>query len=484
MKSITKHKYKDLPLEVKASIWFLICSFMQKGISVITTPIFTRLLTTAEYGRFSVFNSWMDIIAVFVTLRLYYGVYTQGLVKFEDKRDEFSSSLQGLTLVLSVVWFGIYMIGRGTWNGLIGLTTLEMGAMFLMMWSTSVFHFWAAEQRVDLRYRRLVIITIIVSFFKPAVGIVAVQMSTHKVLARVWGLAIVELLGYTWMFFEQTRKGKKLFDKNIWTYALKFNIPLISHYLAQVVLNSSDRIMIKELVGTAKAGIYSLAYSISMLMLLVNTALQQTINPWLYKKIKHKKMQDIHKPIYLCMVMVAAANLVLILIAPEAIRIFAPASYHEAVNIIPPVAMSAYFIFLYNVFSAVEFYYEKSKFIAASTVLAAGLNVVLNYVFIKLFGYMAAGYTTLACYILYAFMHYLCMNKILRDDGCKPLYNKRVMLIITVLFMVTGFALMTLYSVPVIRYVLVAVILAVAVWQRKRLMGLFKDIAAQRKNPA
>lgn len=71
-------KYKTLPVQVRASAWFLICSFLQKGISMITTPIFTRLLTTQEYGEFNVFNSWLSIVTVFVTLNLYNGVFTRG----------------------------------------------------------------------------------------------------------------------------------------------------------------------------------------------------------------------------------------------------------------------------------------------------------------------------------------------------------------------------------------------------------------------
>lgn len=79
-------KYKNLPVQVRASFWFLICSFLQKGISMITTPIFTRLLSTSEYGQFSVFNSWLGICTVIVSLQLYAGVYTSGLVKFEDEK--------------------------------------------------------------------------------------------------------------------------------------------------------------------------------------------------------------------------------------------------------------------------------------------------------------------------------------------------------------------------------------------------------------
>ena len=60
-------KYRSIPVQVKASLWFLICAFLQKGISFITTPIFTRLLSTSEYGQYNVFNSWMNIIIVIVT---------------------------------------------------------------------------------------------------------------------------------------------------------------------------------------------------------------------------------------------------------------------------------------------------------------------------------------------------------------------------------------------------------------------------------
>ena len=102
--------YKRLPKQVKAAGWYVVCSFLQKGISFITTPIFTRLLSPTEYGKFSVFTSWMDIIAIFVTLRLCYGVYSQGLIKFDTERQVFSSSLQGLTLTLALTWTAIYLI--------------------------------------------------------------------------------------------------------------------------------------------------------------------------------------------------------------------------------------------------------------------------------------------------------------------------------------------------------------------------------------
>ena len=109
-------KYNSLSVQVKATIWFFVCSVLQRGISVITTPIFTRLLTTGEYGQYSVFNSWLSIIQIIVTLQLAAGVYTMGIVKFKDEEKVFTSSLQGLNLVLCLVWTGIYFLFHDFWK--------------------------------------------------------------------------------------------------------------------------------------------------------------------------------------------------------------------------------------------------------------------------------------------------------------------------------------------------------------------------------
>ena len=192
------NKYKSLPVQVRASFWFLICAFLQRGISTITTPIFTRLLSTAEYGQYSVFNSWLGIITVLVTLNLYSGVYTQGLVKFDNQRKKYSSSLQGLVFTLTCVWTVVYALFYEFWNSVFSLTTVQMLAMLVMIWATAAFQFWSVEQRVDFKYHALVAVTIIISIAKPVIGIIFVLLADDKVTARILGLALVELIGYSW----------------------------------------------------------------------------------------------------------------------------------------------------------------------------------------------------------------------------------------------------------------------------------------------
>lgn len=470
-------KYQSLSIQIRATIWFLFCSILQKGISVITTPIFTRLLSVSEYGEYNVFNSWLGIVTVFVCLQMYYGVYTQGLVKFEEERKQFSSALQGLTFSLVCVWTIIYLIIKDTINNLLSLTTVQMLGMFLLIWSTSIFNFWAAEQRVDYKYKNLVIITIITTILKPVIGIVLVINCDDKVTARIWGLAIVEFFCYLCLFISQMKRGKVFYSKRIWKYALGFSIPLIPHYLSQTVLSSSDRIMIKKLVGSEEAGMYALAYSISLLMTLVNTAVLQTLSPWVYKKIKHKQAPQIRKVIYVALIIIASANLLLILCAPEIIKVFAPDEYADSLFCIPPIAMSVFFIFMYSLYSYFEFYFEKKFCIVISTAFAAIVNIALNYIGINMFGYKAAAYTTLICYNIYAFMHYLFMKSICKqyDVGGTP-YNGKTLMCISISFMTLGFVLMLIYNHIVLRYSIALLFFILLFLFRKRLSNIFKYI--------
>lgn len=469
-------------MQVRASVWFLICSFLQKGIAVITTPIFTRLLSTAEYGQYSVFTSWMSILTVFVTLRLSGGMYEQGMVKFENDKAGFISSMQGLLLSLVAVWTIIYLLFRDFWNCLFSLTTVQMLAMLVLMWLTCVFEFWAMEQRVSFNYRKLVILTLLVAVVKPIVEIICVVHGRDKVLARILGCVLVELIVYMWLFISQMFRGKCFFSSYYWKYAVLFNLPLIPHYLSQTVLNASDRIMITNMVGDSEAGIYSLAYSISMIMLLVNSSLLSTLGPWIYRKIKDKHVEEISGIAYVSLLLIAGVNLVLIAFVPELVMVFAPVEYMDAIWVIPPITMSVFFMFCYDLFAKFQFYYEKSIYILAASLTGAVLNILLNYLLIPVLGYYVAGYTTLFCYVVYVVAHYLFMKKICREylDGVQ-VYDIKLIAGIAGVFMALGFLLMLTYKNMLLRYLILVILLFTALVKRNVLTDGIKRILSLKK---
>ncbi len=472
-------KYNKIPKPAKASIWFFVCSFLQKGISFFTTPIFSRLLTTTEYGQYNTFTSWTSLLTVFITLELSSGVYTQGLIKFEEDKKRFSSSLQGITLCFAVVWLIIYLLFRKTFNSLLELSTIQVISMIIIIWSSASFGFWSSEQRNEYQYKALVCVTLLISVVKPIIEIVTVVYFDDKVTARIVGTALVDCLIYSTFFFVQIRKGKTFYSRPYWKYAITYNVPLIPHYLSQTILISGDRIMIQRLVGADYAGIYSLAYSIAQIMTLINTALNATLGPWIYKKIKANKASEIGKVGYLALSLVAIANVLLLLVAPEMVAIMAPPEYADAISVIPPIAMSAFFMFSYNLFAKFEFYYEKTRLVAIATALAGLLNICLNFVFIPILGYTVAGYTTLFCYVFYSLFHYMCMRKILKSTSDCKVYDKWVLLLLTFVFVVISLVITVLFPYPFIRYGLFIVVVFILIIKKNSVLQLANKIRKQ-----
>ena len=88
-------------------------------------------------------------------------------------------------------------------------------------------------------------------------------------------------------------------------------------------------------------------------------------------------------------------------------KVFSTAAYYEAIYIIPPISASIIFTTMYSFFSIPEYYYDANKFSMVASIIAAVANIITNYIFIKLFGYLAAGFTTLFCNILMALGHYV-----------------------------------------------------------------------------
>lgn len=473
-------EYAALPVQVRASLWSFVCGVLQRGVQVIVTPIFTRLLSAAEYGDYTNFTSWLDIFALFLTLRLSWGVFMQGLVRYDDDNDLYTSSLIGLTTFIELLGLVLYLPWADYWNAITGLTTMSTLAIFVVSWTTSLFGFWQTRQRVVYRYRALLLLTLAMSVAQPVAGILAVlAFPEHKVEARVASMALVQLLCYGWIFLLYWSRGRKLYARKHWKHALRFNIPLLPHYLSQSLLGTSDRIMIRNMISSAAAGIYGLSYSISFLMTILNQALINTLNPWIYQQIKAKNYDDLAHVSYLVLTGVAAANLFVVALAPEAMAFFAPAEYQEGIWIMPPLVASVVVTFMYSLFACFEFYYERTDLVMWASIVGAVLNIGLNLVLIPKCGYQIAAWTTLAGYVVYVGMHYAFMRQVQRIEmENQRVYNPAVLLAILGTFGVACAALMLLYPMPLARLTICGIGVAFAIVKREAIISAWKRLRA------
>lgn len=470
-------KYSNLPVSVKASVWFVICSVLQKGIAILTTPIFTRIMTTEQFGQVTIYNSWVEVFTIVATLNLFYGVYNNALTKYPEDRDVATSSMQGLCTTITLGIFGLYLIFQKWINMWTKMSTIMTCILFAEVLFVPAFRFWAAKQRFEYKYKLLVFLTLLISLLTAGLGVPAVMLSEQKGIAKII-TSVVSLLSISiCLYFFIFIKGKKFFSKKYWKWALVFNLPLIPHYLSSVVLNQSDRIMIDNMVGTSQAGIYGLAYTIGFLAVIFNDAIMGSFTPWTYQHLKTGEYSKIKEVSFFLLLFAASMAICLIIVAPEAIWVLGGEEYAEGVWIIAPVAMSVFFRFLYAMYGNVEFYYEKNYFIMIASVITALANIVLNYVFIKLYGYLAAGFTTLACFVLYAFAHFIFSTIIVRKKcNGESVYNNKLILIISLAVISLGIIIMLLFNYWYIRYSLVLVILVLAIIFRKKIIELFKQI--------
>lgn len=473
-----REKYQQISPPVKASVWFTLCSVFQKGISFITTPIFTRILTTEQYGTFSVYNSWYSIISVFATLNLSAGVYNNCMTKYPNQKKEITSTFQGLSTTVTCLLFVVYLSSMDFWNNIFQLSSIFVVTMFLELLFVPAYSFWTVGKRYEFKYVGIVIVTAIIALGSPAVGLLAVLSTDYKAEARVVADALVQVCVGISFYVYNFKQGKRFFSREYWTYALKFNLPLIPHYLSMTILNQADRIMIGRMISNGAAAIYSIAYSVSSIMNIVTQAINASFIPYTYKALKTKNYDGIENNANFLLVFVGTISFAAMAFGPEIIWIVGGDQYYDAIWVIPPIAASIYFSFLYPLFANVEFYYEKTVGVMIASCTGAVSNILLNYFFIKRFGYYAAGYTTLACYILFSFAHYYFQKRILREKISKKfeIYNMRLIICISI-FEVVGMIGMTLtYKNTGIRYSIIAAIFVLLFLKRNDIIVRIEKI--------
>lgn len=466
-------KYNGMSQQVKASIWYTFSNVLVKSVALLTTPVFARLMSKEEYGTFTVFQSWFNIIFIFSTLNMFMSGYTKGLLLYKGKEKEFTSSLLGLSTVITFILLGVYCVNMSFWSGVLELQPHLVIALFMELLLMPAYDLWAARKRFDYEYTQFVAVSVVMSISGLLIGVFAVIISKHNVEARVYADVFSKCVISLVLFILIFTGGKSFFNKEFWKYTLRFNLPLIPHYLSNYVLNQSDRLMIAKMVGKEEAATYSIAYTISTMMNLVVTAINNAVTPYLYKSINSNDTKDIKKitrPIFLLIAVLCVLTMIL---APEIIYVFAGKAYMEAIYVIPPISLSVYCVFVYAMYSSIEYYHQKTMLISIATSASALVNLLLNYVFIKMFGYMAAGYTTLVCYAALAVLHYLFYKRVLKEcmDNSPSLYDDRLILIIGTALVGIMIILLFVYQWIIIRYGILLIIAIICFFNRKKIIN-------------
>lgn len=473
-------KYNQIPIAAKATIWFMFCTILQKSISLITTPIFTRMMSTEQYGQFSVYNSWLQIFTIITTMRLNWAVFNKGMSKYKDDRDGYTSTMQTLTTSITLIVFVIYLIFHKQINALTELPTFIMLAIFAELLVTPAIDFWTIRKRYEYIYKPVVFRTILMAVLNAGIGVCAVFFADEKGYARILSCVLVNICFGTVLFVYNLKKGKKLFCVEYVRFALLFNLPLLLHYLSTYILDQFDRIMIQKMVGFSEAGIYSVAYNAGLIMKIVTQSINNALVPWQYDKLEKKDWKALDNTLFYIFVGVGSIAVLFCAFAPELLKILADKKYYEAIYVIPAVALGMFFSFMYTTFANTEFFFDQNKFTMYISMSGAVLNIVMNYICIMRFGYVSAGYTTLVCYVLFALIHYFYMIYcVKKKHGLENIFNGKRLLTMGIAILLLGVAVINLYDQMTIRYTIILIVLGVAFGKRNIIKEVLKIVQSQ-----
>ena len=444
----------------KAGIWYTIANILLKGVAFLTLPIFTRLLTTTDFGKYNTYIAYEGLLTAIVGLGLY-GTVKNAKLDFKEKFEDYLSSVLFLSLIVLVMILVIANCFYHFYANIIGFSRCVVNCMIFQSFGSYLLFFYGSKLNIEFKYRSYIGLSCINTIGNVIVSILLILFvfPNERFLGRIVGSAIPLILIGIILSIYILYKGKVFLNYKYWKYALAIGIPLIPHVISQSLLSQFDRVMITNLVGSSESGIYSYIYTLCTILYVISISMDNAWNPWIYINLDSKNEENIkaHSKDYISFF--ATLTIGFMCSIPEIVLLFAGSEYWSGMDLILSISMANFFIFLYQLPVGIEYFYKKTKYISIGTVAATICNLCLNYVFIKIFGYKAAAYTTLLSYVLLFAFHWTiaCKYKANEYYDIKHIM-KVILLIVLVACIIYISGITTIYGI-IIRYCFITFIL-------------------------
>ncbi len=450
----------------KAGLGYTIGNVLVRGIGFLTIPIFARLMSASDYGIYNTYTAYESILFILLGLALHTS-FKNAYIKFRPDFDQYVS----LCVLEAVVNLMLFLSASAFLYGVLGIERPNyVYLLFFHGFGSAVISYYNAYLGLSYRSREYVKLSLLIAVGNVALS--ALFMVTvfdgQRGFARILGAAFPTIVASFYLVYQFWRRKRPAIRKEFVKFSLRYSLPLIPHGVSQVLLSTFDRIMITFMVGEAQTGIYGFAYHIYSIIAVFFSSMDQVWSPWFYEKMSHSDYKAIRSAGAKYMRGTAYLLAGILLVSPEIVTILGSKEYYDSIFLIVPITIGGYFSFLYGFPAIIEYYFEKTHFIAIATFLSACLNIALNYVCIQAFGYQAAAYTTLATYVIYFLAHYWISVRLMG----KNLYSvKELLITVSIVLAVGALTQMTLSRI-LLRWILAVLDAAALLWFLNREFGV------------
>lgn len=386
---------KNIDNSLRAAVWYTFSNFISKVLLYLCTPFYTRILTKWEYGQYSNFVSWQSILTALLTLDLSSSVAIAYFdYKEKNKFDSFISSISIGSIIIPALFSAVILRFNDIFLNIFNMQQKHLILLILVLCFGNTLGVYQAEQRSKVKYKHSSALTLCASCGSVFLTLILTVLMKDKLMGVLLGNSIIIII-INLILLSAIMKRRFTFKWIYVKYSLSISIPLVPHVLAGTILGSSDKIMINEMCDSEKAGLYNLVYTISMIITMFSSSINKAWVPWFFEKLSigdEKAIKEVIKKVFPIMSFLTVG---LCLISPEIVLILGGKQYYSSIFLMPPLILHCIYNFVSTLYINIEFFEKKTFGISVATVLAALINLILNYYCIGIWGFKAAAYTTL-----------------------------------------------------------------------------------------
>lgn len=393
----------------KASIYYVFANIIGQGIVLLSSAIFTRMMSKNDYGLVNTYSTWVLVINTFICLNLFITV-RNAYIDYHKDYDRFVSSVLLLNILLGLAITAV-IVGITVLCGL-SFSLEEVLLACLQSVSLNIVNYVMAQQAMKNEYRKRAVFMVAPNWTHILLSIVLMLIFTKnlylsKIAGNAFGMAIFGVMGCIYIF----RKAAPKIVSEYWRYALKISIPSIFHTISDLILIQCDRLMLTAMVGAEYTGEYSVIYTACSIIAALYMAINGAWTPWFFataSKNDKEAVRKLHK-IYLLGFSVLTCGM--LTISPELIKVISPKDYWSGISYISPLIIASYLMFLIAFYSGYLLFQKKTGIIARNALIAAILNLLINYALIPKYKSLGAVAATLVSYIVLFLISYFSVGK-------------------------------------------------------------------------
>ncbi|MBE7473075.1 MAG: hypothetical protein DPW09_00300 [Anaerolineae bacterium] len=383
------------------SIVYGLSGVILRFLTIFLVPIYTRIFTPEDYGVLSLVTSTILVASTLATLSLDSAAH-RWYWETEELRDRKCTIATwvychlGVTLIfaavifLSASWLGRVIVGRADAGKYFQLAafTLPLNVLWI------VANNWLRMQRRPWS----------TTFHALANGLLIVSFTFLFVVVFRWGLegifsSQILAFGGTTILSGIILGGwinPKHFHWVRFQEMFHYALPLIPASLALWVISFSDRYFIQIYTSTHEVGLYQVGSVIAAPVAIMSNAFQQAWWPFALSIYKRPDAKQVYANVFLAYIWITALiSTALALFAPEAIWVFATEQYLGASSVVGILALGYVMMGLYYIASTGPNIVKATTSVGIVTVIAAGLNVLFNFILVPYLGKEGSALATL-----------------------------------------------------------------------------------------